>query len=84
MLIDGLDRTLAQRLPCMPAWLRSTIGAVLILGGFATVVGICVHDARAFVTQLTVIAPKIDALMAKDRHPVPSPRRRSCTTCCMC
>jgi AI-2 transport protein TqsA len=65
MLIDGLDRTLAQRLPAIPAWLRSTLGAVLILGGFAGVVVICAHDALSFGAQITVIGPKIDVLMAK-------------------
>jgi predicted PurR-regulated permease PerM len=65
MLIDGLDRTLAQRLPAIPAWLRSTLGAMLILGGFAGVVVICAHDALSFGAQITVIGPKIDILMAK-------------------
>jgi AI-2 transport protein TqsA len=65
MLIDGFDRAVAQRLPALPGWLRSTLGAVLTVTGFAIVMGICAHDARAFVTQLGVIAPKIDALMGQ-------------------
>jgi predicted PurR-regulated permease PerM len=65
MLIDGFDRAMAHRLPALPAWLRSTLGAALTVGGFAVVVLICAHDARAFGAQIAVIAPKIDALLAQ-------------------
>jgi predicted PurR-regulated permease PerM len=65
MLIDGFDRAMAARLPQLPAWLRSTLGAATIVGGFAIIVVICAHDARSFFAQITIIAPKIDALLAQ-------------------
>jgi predicted PurR-regulated permease PerM len=65
MLIDGFDRAMAHRLPAVPGWLRSTLGVALTLTGFAVIVGICAYDARSFVTQIGVIAPKIDALLAQ-------------------
>jgi AI-2 transport protein TqsA len=76
MLIDGFDRAMEQRLPALPAWLRSTLGAVLTVTGFAIVVGICAHDARAFATQIGVIAPKIDALLAQVAGPLQTPAPR--------
>ena len=63
VLIDGFDRGVAQRLPALPAWLRSTLGVVLTVAGFAVVTGICAHDVPAFMTQIGVIAPKIDTLL---------------------
>jgi AI-2 transport protein TqsA len=65
MLIDGFDRAMAARLPRLPPWLRITLGAALTVGGFAVVVLICAHDARAFGDQIGIIAPKIDALLAE-------------------
>jgi predicted PurR-regulated permease PerM len=65
MLIDGFDRAMEERLPSLPAWLRSTLGAALTVGGFAIAVWICAHDAPSFIAQLSVLAPKIDALLAQ-------------------
>lgn len=65
MLIDGFERAIAHRLPLLPAWLRITLGAALTVSGFAIVVVICAHDARAFAEQIGIIAPKIDALLAQ-------------------
>ncbi|MDR3511309.1 MAG: AI-2E family transporter [Caulobacteraceae bacterium] len=73
MLIDGFDRAMETWLPSFPSWFRSTLGAALTVGGFAIVVGICAHDARSFVTQMTVIAPKIDALLAKVSTQIQTP-----------
>jgi predicted PurR-regulated permease PerM len=64
MLIDGFDRALAHRLPSVPAWLRSTLGAVVTIGGFAIIVGLGAVGARSFGAHLMAIAPKIDALLA--------------------
>jgi AI-2 transport protein TqsA len=46
------------------------------VGGFAIIVGICAHDARAFYAQMSVIAPKIDALLANlgAQFQTPAPR----------
>jgi predicted PurR-regulated permease PerM len=65
MLIDGFDRAVAKRLPSLPEWLRSTLGAVLTVAGFAIVTSICAQGARAFVAQLAQITPKIDTLMGQ-------------------
>jgi len=65
LLIDGLSRTAARRLPFLPDWLRSVAGAVITIGGFAAVVGICAHYARDFGSQLLTLQPKIDALLGQ-------------------
>jgi AI-2 transport protein TqsA len=65
LLIDGLDRALAERLRSVPGWLRSTLGAALIVGGFAILVGIIAHGGRSFLDHVIVIAPKIDLLLAQ-------------------
>jgi AI-2 transport protein TqsA len=63
LLIDGLSRTAARRLPFLPVWLRSLAGAIITIGGFAAVVGICAHYARDFGVQLLALQPKIDGLL---------------------
>lgn len=73
MLIDGLDRTLEERLPRLPAWLRTTAGVGLTVGGFALVVWACAHDAPSFIAQLSVLAPKIDALLAQGAATLQTP-----------
>lgn len=73
MLIDGLDRTLEERLPSLPGWLRSTLGVALTVGGFALVVWACAHDAPSFIAQLSVLAPKIDVLLAEGAAQLQTP-----------
>jgi AI-2 transport protein TqsA len=63
VLIDGFDRALARRLPALPSWLRSTVGVVLTVAGFALVMSIFAHDGPDFVAQIGVLAPKIDSLL---------------------
>lgn len=65
LLIDGLARGAEKRLPFLPSWLRSTVGAAFIIAGFAVVVGVCVHYARGFAGQFGALEPKIDALLAQ-------------------
>ena len=76
MLIDGFDRAMAHRLPSLPAWLISTLGAALTVTGFAIVVLICVHGARSFGQHVMTIAPKIDNLLAQvtAQSQTPAPR----------
>lgn len=73
MLIDGFDRAVADKLPALPSWLRSTLGVALTVSGFAIVVVICAHDARSFIDQIAVIAPKIDALLAEFAAQIQAP-----------
>ncbi len=65
LLIDGLSRTAARRLPFLPDWFRSIAGAVITIGGFAAVVGICAHYAKDFGIQLLALQPKIDGLLGQ-------------------
>jgi len=65
LLIDGLSRTAARRLPFLPDWFRSVAGAIVTIGGFAVVVGICAHYARDFGVQLLALQPKIDGLLGQ-------------------
>jgi predicted PurR-regulated permease PerM len=65
LLIDGFSRSVEQRLPFLPGWLRSTVGAVFTIAGFAIVVGVCVHDARGFGAQFGALEPKIDRLLGQ-------------------
>ena len=65
LLIDGLSRTAARRLPFLPDWFRSVAGAIVTIGGFAAVVGVCAHYARDFGSQLLSLQPKIDALLGQ-------------------
>src|SRR5271163_4863186 len=64
LLIDGFSRTLGRQFPSWPARLRSILGAVLTVAGFALVVLVCIQNARAFAGQIQVIEPKLDALLA--------------------
>ena len=52
LLIDGLSRSAERRLPFLPAWFRSTAGAVITIAGFAIVVGVCAHYGKSFGLQL--------------------------------
>jgi AI-2 transport protein TqsA len=63
LLIDGLSRTAERRLPFLPAWFRSTAGAVITIAGFALVVGVCAHYGKSFALQLIALEPKIDSLI---------------------
>jgi predicted PurR-regulated permease PerM len=65
MLSDGLARKLESWFPRWPGWLRSTLGAALIIGGFAGVVVICARYGRDFAGQLTVIQQKVDEILAQ-------------------
>jgi AI-2 transport protein TqsA len=65
LLIDGFSRSVEQRLPFLPGWLRSTAGAIFITAGFALVVGVCVHYARGFGAQFSALEPKIDGLLSE-------------------
>ena len=65
LLIDGFSRGVEQRLPFLPGWLRSTVGAIFIIAGFAIVVGVCVHYARGFGGQFAALEPKIDGLLSE-------------------
>lgn len=65
MLIDGFDRAMAHRLPALPAWLRSTLGAAVTVGGFAILFTVFVEGVGSFAQHITVIAPKIDQLLAQ-------------------
>ncbi len=64
VLIDSFDRYVAQRLPNVSGWLISTLGVALTMAGFAIIIGICIHDGSSFFSQIKVIAPKIDTLLA--------------------
>jgi predicted PurR-regulated permease PerM len=63
LLIDGFTRTVEKRFPSWPDWLRLTLAAVLIIAGFAAIVGIFAHYSRAFGGQLAILGPKVDALL---------------------
>lgn len=63
LLIDGFARTMERRFPSLPQWLRSALGVGLTLMGFAGVVLICTHNGRAFAAQVSVLQPRIDALL---------------------
>ena len=65
LLIDGFSRGAAHRLPFLPGWLRSTIGAVVIIAGFALVVGVFIHYAKGFAGQFGSLEPKIDSLLSQ-------------------
>lgn len=65
LLIDGFSRAVGRRFPSWPNWFRSSLGAVLITAGFALIVLVCVQNARAFVSQIIFIEPKIDGLLAQ-------------------
>lgn len=64
LLIDGFSRGVARRLPGCPDWLRSTMGVVLTLAGFALIVVVCARYGRVFASQIGVLVPKIDDLLA--------------------
>jgi predicted PurR-regulated permease PerM len=63
LLIDGFTRTVEKRFPLWPDWLRLSLAAMLIIAGFAAIVGIFAHYGRTFGGQLAVLMPKLDALL---------------------
>jgi AI-2 transport protein TqsA len=65
MLIDGFSRGVARRLPSCPGWLRSTLGVVLTLAGFTLIVVVCARYGRVFASQIGVLEPKLDNLLAE-------------------
>ena len=65
LLIDGFTRTVEERFPRWPEPLRLSLAAILIIAGFATVVGIFAHYGRLFGSQLAVLEPKLDDLIQR-------------------
>ena len=65
MLIDGFSRTVTQRFPTWPEWLRLGLAAALIMAGFTVVAGVCVHYGKAFSAQTAVLEPKINAVLER-------------------
>jgi predicted PurR-regulated permease PerM len=65
LLIDGFSRAVERRLPRCPEWLRSVMGAGLTLGGFALIVVVCARYGREFGSQVSVLVPKLDDLLAQ-------------------
>lgn len=63
LLIDGFSRRLETWFPRWPSWLRSSLGAVLIITGFACVVLVCDRQGQGFAAELIAIQPRIDALL---------------------
>lgn len=65
LLVDGFSRFMKAQLPSWPGWLRSTVGVVLIVAGFSTVVGICVRYGTSFVTELLGMQGHVDKLLGQ-------------------
>jgi len=65
MLIDGFSRKLESWFPNWPGWLRSALGVVLTVGGFAVMVFICVRYGRDFAEQLALIQRTIDVWLVR-------------------
>lgn len=65
MLIDGFSRKLESWFPRWPGWLRSALGAVLTVGGFALMVFICVRYGHDFADQLALIQRTIDLWLVR-------------------
>jgi AI-2 transport protein TqsA len=64
LLIDGFSQSVERRLPTCPEWLRSTLGVGLTLAGFTVIVVICARYGRVFASQVAVLEPKLDDLLA--------------------
>lgn len=64
VLVDGLSRAVARRLPGAPAWLRGGLAGAVILSAFAVIAGIIILEAPPFAAQIKALAPKVDALIA--------------------
>jgi predicted PurR-regulated permease PerM len=75
LLVDGFSRFMKAKLPSWPGWVRSTVGVVLIVAGFGTVVGICIRYGRSFVIELLGMQGHIDKLLtqASDRFHLDQP-----------
>jgi AI-2 transport protein TqsA len=65
LLIDGFARFMKAKLPSWPGWVRSTVGVVLIVAGFGTVVGICIRYGKSFVIELLGMQGHIDKLLTQ-------------------
>lgn len=63
LLVDGFSRFMKAKLPSWPGWVRSTVGVVLIVAGFGTVVGICVRYGKSFVVELLGMQGHVDHLL---------------------
>jgi len=68
LLIDGVSRTMAQRFPSWPRWLRTMVGVVVTVAGFTGVVIICAYYGRPFANQVKVLQPRIDGLLDHVSH----------------
>jgi predicted PurR-regulated permease PerM len=68
LLIDGVSRTMAQRFPTWPRWVRSMVGLVVTVAGFTGVVIICAYYGRPFANQVRVLQPRIDGLLGNVTH----------------
>ncbi len=65
LLIDGITRSVENRLPRWPEWLRVSLAASLIIAGFAAIVGILAYYGRGFGGELAVVEPKLDDLIQR-------------------
>ena len=63
LLIDGVSRTMAQRFPSWPLWVRTTLGVAVTVAGFTGVVIIFAYYGRPFAAQVRVLQPRIDGLL---------------------
>ena len=68
LLIDGVSRTMAQRFPNWPQWVRTMVGVVVTVVGFTGVVIICAYYGRPFAAQVRVLQPRIDGLLGLVSH----------------
>jgi AI-2 transport protein TqsA len=63
ILIDAFSLWVERRWPACPEWLRLSMAAVLIVAGFAAVMGVCAHYLRPFATEIIALEPKLDAVL---------------------
>ena len=63
ILIDAFSLWVEGRWPRCPEWLRLSMAAVLIVVGFAIVMGVCAHYLRPFATEIIAQEPKLDAAL---------------------
>jgi len=65
VLVDGLSRYVAGRLPRAPSWLRAGLAGAAVLLAFAVIVGLIVVEAPSFASQIKGLLPKLDAIIAQ-------------------
>lgn len=63
ILIDAFSRGVESRWPSCPEWLRLTMAAALTIAGFAGIVGVCVHYAHPFASEIAGLEPKLNGLL---------------------